>query len=89
MLLSSPVPMVRGFGALLVLGIGLALACALCAGFAALTRFGGGPGSRPAPLRWPRVPERVADAALGVLWEWRSRARAGCWRLASCWRCQV
>jgi hydrophobe/amphiphile efflux-3 (HAE3) family protein len=38
-LLLSPVPMVRGFGALLVLGIVLALACALCAGFAALVRF--------------------------------------------------
>ncbi len=42
-LLLSPVPMVRGFGALLVVGIGLALLCALCAGFAALARFGGGP----------------------------------------------
>jgi uncharacterized protein len=31
----SPVPMVRGFGILLVLGIGLALACALIAGTAA------------------------------------------------------
>src|ERR671915_201357 len=41
-LLTSPVPMVRGFGALLVLGIVLALACALTAGFAALTRFGEG-----------------------------------------------
>jgi uncharacterized protein len=38
-LLLSPVPMVRGFGALLVLGIVLALGCALCAGFAALARF--------------------------------------------------
>ena len=38
-LLLSPVPMVRGFGALLVVGIVIALACALCAGFAALTRF--------------------------------------------------
>src|SRR5215207_2801051 len=38
-LLLSPVPMVRGFGAVLVLGIVLALACALCAGFAALARF--------------------------------------------------
>jgi uncharacterized protein len=45
-LLLSPVPMVRGFGALLVLGIALALLCALCAGFAALVRFGG---ARPAP----------------------------------------
>ena len=38
-LLLSPVPMVRGFGALLVVGIVIALACALCAGFAALARF--------------------------------------------------
>jgi uncharacterized protein len=39
-LLLSPVPMVRGFGGLLVVGIVLALVCALTAGFAALTRFG-------------------------------------------------
>ncbi|MGH2782422.1 MAG: MMPL family transporter, partial [Thermoleophilaceae bacterium] len=39
-LLLSPVPMVRGFGALLVVGIALALACAALAGFAALARFG-------------------------------------------------
>ncbi len=38
-LLLSPVPMVRGFGALLVVGIFVALACALTAGFAALIRF--------------------------------------------------
>jgi hydrophobe/amphiphile efflux-3 (HAE3) family protein len=38
-LLLSPVPMVRGFGAVLVLGIVLAFACALTAGFAALSRF--------------------------------------------------
>jgi uncharacterized protein len=49
-LLLSPVPMVRGFGALLVVGIGLALLCALCAGFAALGRFGGGP-REPTPSR--------------------------------------
>jgi uncharacterized protein len=66
-LLSSPVPMVRGFGALLVLGIVLALACALCAGFAALTRFGRGSGPAAAPRRWPRVPERIADAAWRAL----------------------
>ena len=53
-LLLSPVPMVRGFGALLVLGIVIALVCALCAGFAALTRF-----SRP---REPR-PARLARVA--------------------------
>ncbi len=49
-LLLSPVPMVRGFGALLVVGIGLALVCSMCAGFAALARFGGGP-REPAPSR--------------------------------------
>jgi hydrophobe/amphiphile efflux-3 (HAE3) family protein len=62
-LLLSPVPMVRGFGLLLVVGIVLALACALCAGFAALARFGGAAdgevgavGARAAALReHPRV----------------------------------
>ncbi|MBD0283019.1 MAG: MMPL family transporter [Thermoleophilaceae bacterium] len=44
-LLLSPVPMVRGFGALLVVGIAAALGCALFAGFGALVRFGGGPRS--------------------------------------------
>jgi hypothetical protein len=39
-LLLSPVPMVRGFGAVLVLGIGLSFLVALTAGFAALSRFG-------------------------------------------------
>ena len=38
-LLLSPVPMVRGFGVLLVIGIVVALGCALTAGFAALIRF--------------------------------------------------
>jgi uncharacterized protein len=46
-LLLSPVPMVRSFGALLVVGIGLALLCAVCAGFAALSRFGGERGAAP------------------------------------------
>jgi hydrophobe/amphiphile efflux-3 (HAE3) family protein len=57
-LLLSPVPMVRGFGALLVVGIVLALGCALCAGFAALARFRrpvpgkeGAPGGRFAGVR--------------------------------------
>ncbi|MBV8948619.1 MAG: MMPL family transporter [Solirubrobacterales bacterium] len=35
-LLLSPVPMVRGFGELLIVGIGIAVACALCAGTAAM-----------------------------------------------------
>jgi uncharacterized protein len=71
-LLLSPVPMVRDFGALLVLGIGLALACALCAGFAALTRFGGGErtrglGRRPTPPLWARARERLADRSWRTL----------------------
>jgi len=45
-LLLSPVPMVRGFGLLLVVGIVLALGCTLCAGFAALARFRGQEGER-------------------------------------------
>jgi hydrophobe/amphiphile efflux-3 (HAE3) family protein len=61
-LLLSPVPMVRGFGGLLVVGIVLALACAITAGFAALTRFA-------APRR------RAADAP-PVLPRLRSRAAA-------------
>jgi len=38
-LLLSPVPMVRGFGLILVLGVALALACAMTAGFAALVKL--------------------------------------------------
>ena len=58
-LLLSPVPMVRGFGVLLVLGIVLAFACALTAGFAVLVRFG--ESRRPADLPpvLPRTRERL------------------------------
>ena len=50
-LLTSPVPMVRGFGGLLVLGIVIALLCALLAGFAALVQWGGSDRpAMPAPL---------------------------------------
>jgi uncharacterized protein len=78
-LLLSPVPMVRDFGALLVLGIGLALACALCAGFAALGRYGGrergvgrliypnGYRKRPTPGRWAAARERLADRSWRTL----------------------
>ena len=58
-LLLSPVPMVRGFGALLVLGIGLALLCAICAGFAALVRFGGRRGDVAPPF--PRLRAAVGE----------------------------
>jgi hydrophobe/amphiphile efflux-3 (HAE3) family protein len=57
-LLLSPVPMVRGFGLLLVIGIALAFACALTAGFAALALV---PPPRPGPSR-RRVPRPVRAA---------------------------
>ena len=38
-LLLSPVPMVRGFGLILIVGVTLAFVCALTAGFATLARF--------------------------------------------------
>jgi len=88
-LLLSPVPMVRGFGALLVVGIVIALLCALCAGFAALTRFSGGPrraggrlaviGARAGRLReHPRVDamrEWLADRSWRTLGVSLSRPR--------------
>jgi hydrophobe/amphiphile efflux-3 (HAE3) family protein len=65
-LLLSPVPMVRGFGALLVVGIVLALGCALCAGFAALARF-----SRPdAPPRRGRLAALREHPRLHAVREW-------------------
>jgi hydrophobe/amphiphile efflux-3 (HAE3) family protein len=71
-LLLSPVPMVRGFGALLVVGVAIALLCALTAGAAALSllprRAPGGPGAPVAgdastPGGVSRVPGAVAMAA--------------------------
>ena len=55
-LLLSPVPMVRGFGELLIVGIAIALACALTAGSAAMVLAGAGDRSHfgPAPGRVPR-----------------------------------
>jgi uncharacterized protein len=56
-LLLSPVPMVRGFGELLIVGIAIALACALSAGTAAMV------------MRRPVRPARVRRPApsLGIL----------------------
>jgi hydrophobe/amphiphile efflux-3 (HAE3) family protein len=68
-LLLSPVPMVRGFGVVLVLGIVFAFGCALTAGFAALSRFGARPArpirKRPAdvPPLFPRARERLGRLA--------------------------
>jgi len=75
-LVLSPVPMVRGFGVIVVLGVALALGGALTAGFAALARFGPRSERRSAapdvPPMLPRVravPGRaaawVADRGVG------------------------
>jgi uncharacterized protein len=61
-LLLSPVPMVRGFGLLLVVGIVLALGCALLAGFAALVRFDHPAGRRKDRLAALRGHPRVHAA---------------------------
>jgi predicted RND superfamily exporter protein len=58
--------MVRGFGALLVVGIVLALGCALCAGFAALARFG----DRPPRDRSGRLAGLRAHPRLHSAGEW-------------------
>ena len=60
-LLLSPVPMVRSFGAMLVVGIILAFACVLTAGFVLLVRYAN-PRERPddVPPVLPRVRARAA-----------------------------
>jgi len=67
----SPVPMVRGFGVLLVLGVLLALLCTLTVGAATMALYGAGAGRAGAR------PRGAAGAA--------ARTRAGA-SLASAWR---
>jgi uncharacterized protein len=57
-LLLSPVPMVRGFGVLLVVGVAIALLCALTVGAAALTLLG-----RRGVVPAARVPDALHLAA--------------------------
>ena len=59
-LLLSPVPMVRGFGVLLVVGVAIALLCALTAGAAVLALAGRGGAARAVDGR--------AAAHLGAAW---------------------
>jgi predicted RND superfamily exporter protein len=77
----SPVPTVRGFAVLLVVGIGIALLCALTAGSAVLALAG-----RPVPAGAP-VPIAAAGATPSSrAGGWRPRSgRVGAW-LASSWR---
>jgi hydrophobe/amphiphile efflux-3 (HAE3) family protein len=60
-LLLSPVPMVRGFGVLLVVGIALAFVCALSAGSAALALA-----PRRVGVRVPRAPGALSASLAGA-----------------------
>ncbi len=72
----SPTPMVRSFGLLLVVGVAIAFALALTAGFAALgLRTEAGGGGTP-PLRPSDIRGRDSSP-------WRWRTRSGC--LVSAW----
>ena len=91
-LLLSPTPMVRSFGLLLVVGVAIAFALALTAGFAALSlrsRGSAGPRSerRPSPAsaatspaaRHP-APARSSDRVLAVAITATGRSSASAWR---------
>jgi hydrophobe/amphiphile efflux-3 (HAE3) family protein len=82
-LLLSPVPMVRGFGGVLVLGIVLAFGCALTAGFAALVRFGE-PRPRPVdvPPLLPRVNAGIRRLGQTRAWLFVRRAAGGAFNSA-------
>jgi len=73
----SPVPMVRGFGVLLVVGVAIAFLCALTVGSAALVLAGRGgaqTGAGPLPASpgaWREAPARASEAldtSLGAAW---------------------
>jgi len=65
----SPVPMVRGFGLLLVLGVVLAFLCALTAGAAVLALTGDAMGARTRPMREPLGARAAATwAAASAAW---------------------
>ncbi|HKG18051.1 MAG TPA: MMPL family transporter [Solirubrobacteraceae bacterium] len=75
-LLLSPVPMVRGFGLLLVIGVVLSFACALTAGFAALTLMRG-----PEEDRWAGSPRlRAAAEAVARAGRGAGDILGGAWR---------
>jgi hydrophobe/amphiphile efflux-3 (HAE3) family protein len=61
-LLLSPIPMVRGFGVALIIGITFAFLLALTAGFAALVEWHGRERPEDLPPVMPRMRERLASA---------------------------
>ena len=81
-LLLSPVPMVRSFGVLLVVGVVLALACALTAGFAALVRLGEGRRGHATdvPPLFPRARQRAARLVSAVAGSGAGRTLAARWQ---------
>ena len=79
-LLLSPVPMVSQFGALLVVGIVIALVCAFTAGYAALGRFGGEPRrAEDLPPVLPRLRARTSRLAGTVTGSRPGRALGDFW----------
>src|SRR5258705_4312125 len=60
-LLVSPIPMVRGFGVALIIGIAFAFLLALTAGFAALVQWHGRERPNDLPPAFPRLRERLAS----------------------------
>jgi uncharacterized protein len=76
-LLLSPVPMVRGFGVLLVIGIAIALACALTAGSAALVASDRDGGALGASLRGAAELLRGAGRSVGGVGQMHPRRPAG------------
>jgi hydrophobe/amphiphile efflux-3 (HAE3) family protein len=63
-LLLSPVPMVRGFGVLLVVGVAVALLCALSAGAAAISLSARPAVTGPADGRW----SKLEASSLALAW---------------------
>jgi hydrophobe/amphiphile efflux-3 (HAE3) family protein len=61
--LLSPIPMVRGFGVALIVGIAFAFLLALSAGFAALVQWGDRERPADLPPSFPRTRERIAALA--------------------------
>ena len=79
-LLLSPVPMVRGFGLLLVVGVVIAFLSALTAGSAALVLAGRRPAGEGAAAKMRAKRGRHGarlDESLGAAWRGRARAVAG------------
>ncbi len=70
-LLLSPVPMVRGFGVLLVVGVAVALVCTLTVGAAALSLAVPRAGASAERGRKPRAPAAFARTTAAFVAAWR------------------